>query len=202
MDISFIFKIIVFLYSVIIHEVSHGLMAQSMGDTTAKNAGRLTLNPIPHIDLFGSILLPAMLFLGGSPVLFGYAKPVPYNPANLNDRKWGPAKVGLAGPLANIILAVLFGLALRFLPFSLHTSILPQLLEYSVIVNLGLAIFNLIPIPPLDGHWLLLTFLPERFAKFKYFILQYGFILLLIFIFFFSHLLSPLIYFLARVIIG
>jgi len=185
MDISFIFKIVVFLYSVIIHEVSHGFMAQSMGDNTAKDAGRLTLNPISHIDLFGSILLPLMLVLGGSPILFGYAKPVPYNPLNLSDRKWGAAKVGLAGPLSNIMLAMLFGVAYRFLPGSLHSSMLPEFFHYAIMINLWLAIFNLMPIPPLDGHWLLLTVLPERYAAFKNFLTRYGLFILLIFIFFF-----------------
>ena len=112
------FVAVAFLYSVIIHEISHGLMAQSMGDTTARDAGRLSLNPIKHLDLFGSILLPLMLLAIRSPFLFGYAKPVPYNPLNLSDQRYGQAKVAMAGPLSNFILAILFGLVLRFLPDS------------------------------------------------------------------------------------
>ena len=176
-----IFVAVVFIYSIVIHEVSHGLIARSLGDNTADDQGRITLNPIKHIDFFGSIILPFFLLLVGSPFVFGYAKPVPYNPANLNDRKYGPAKVALAGPLVNLVLAVAFGLLLRFLPAYLQATILPSLLSFIVQINLLLAIFNLMPIPPLDGHWLLLTFLPERFAAFKVFILRYSTALFLIF---------------------
>src|SRR3990167_11425467 len=108
-----IFYIIVILYSVTIHEVSHGLMANSLGDSTAKNLGRLSLNPLKHLDPFGSVLLPFLMFVTTG-FAFGYAKPVPYNPDNLTDRKYGPVKVALAGPASNIILALLFGLSLRF----------------------------------------------------------------------------------------
>src|SRR3989344_3815513 len=115
MVVQIIFYAVVILYSVILHEIAHGLMALSMGDSTAKYAGRLTLNPVKHLDLFGSVLLPLMTFLAGG-FIFGYAKPVPYNPLNLNDQKYGPAKVAAAGPLSNFMLAVLIGLFLRFAP--------------------------------------------------------------------------------------
>src|SRR5436190_1548896 len=108
--LEIIFGILVFLYSVIIHEVSHGFMALSMGDTTARDQGRLTFNPIPHIDMIGSVLLPLFLILAHAPFVFGYAKPVPYNPLRLSDRKYGPLKVALAGPASNLLLAVLFGM--------------------------------------------------------------------------------------------
>lgn len=197
-----IFVAVVFIYSIVIHEVSHGLIARSLGDNTADDQGRITLNPIKHIDFFGSIILPFFLLLVGSPFVFGYAKPVPYNPANLNDRKYGPAKVALAGPLVNLVLAVAFGLLLRFLPAYLQATILPSLLSFIVQINLLLAIFNLMPIPPLDGHWLLLTFLPERFAAFKVFILRYSVALFLIFLFFIFPLIYPLINLLFRAIVG
>lgn len=200
-----LFGIVAFIFSVIIHEISHGLMAQSMGDTTARDAGRLSLNPIKHIDLFGSILLPLMMIVlaryTGFPVVFGYAKPVPYNPLNLSDQKYGPAKVAIAGPLSNLILAVLFGLVLRFLP-GLEGSLLYDLFSDVVYINLLLAVFNLVPIQPLDGHWLLLTFLPARWAEVKYFLVRYGVFLFLFFIVFFSRVLSPLINFLFTVIVG
>ena len=196
------FVAIAFLYSVILHEISHGLMAQSLGDTTARDAGRLTLNPIKHLGLFGSVLLPLMLLLVGSPFLFGYAKPVPYNPLNLTDRKYGAAKVALAGPMTNMILAVLFGLVLRFLPESFDGTSLPILLGSVVSINLLLAIFNLVPIPPLDGHWLLLTFLPERYAEVKYFLVRYGIFIFIFFLIFLSQLLAPLINYLFTVIVG
>ncbi len=199
-----VFVAVAFLYSVIIHEISHGLMAQSMGDTTARDAGRLTLNPIKHLDLFGSILLPLMMLIfasvSGFPLVFGYAKPVPYNPFNLSDQRYGPTKVAIAGPLSNVLLAVLFGLVLRFLPgFSGE-----KMLEFIVKLNLNLAIFNLIPIPPLDGHWLLFTFLPQRFIEVKYFLVRYGVFLFIFLIILLSsfNFLSPLINFLFVVIVG
>lgn len=199
--LAVIFKILVVLFSVVLHEVSHGAMANSMGDNTAKDLGRLTLNPFKHLDLFGSIILPVFtLLLGG--FVFGYAKPVPYNPANLRDRKYGPAKVALAGPLVNLIIAVLFGLILRFLPLSLQATALPGLLSFIVMLNLVLAIFNLMPIPPLDGHWLLLTFLPDRFVEFKTFLLRYGLIIFFVFLIFVFPLLFPLINFLFKVIVN
>ena len=109
-----IFSLVVLLFSVIIHELSHGSVANSLGDPTAKYAGRLTLNPLKHLDPFGSVILPLLLFLMQSPVLVGWAKPVPINPYNLRDQKWGHIKVAAAGPLSNIALAVFFGLIIRF----------------------------------------------------------------------------------------
>lgn len=200
---DFIFVVIVILFSITIHEVSHGLVAHNMGDDTAKNLGRLTLNPIKHLDLFGSIILPIILYIIPPHFVFGYAKPVPYNPLNLRDRKYGPAKVALAGPVANLILAVLFGLVLRFLPASFGVSTLPSLLGFVVQINLLLAIFNLMPVPPLDGHWLLLTFLPAKFAAFKLFLMRYSLIIFVVFLFFiFPLIYSYLIYPLFRVIVG
>lgn len=197
-----IFLALVFLYSVVIHEVSHGLIANSLGDSTAKDLGRLTLNPFKHLDMFGSVLLPFFLLIIRSPFVFGYAKPVPYNPLNLNDRKFGPAKVAFAGPAANLILAVLFGLMLRFLPTSLEAGALPNLLSLVVRINLLLAVFNLMPIPPLDGHWLLLTFLPPSLDGLRFFLLRYGMVLFLVFLFFIFPIIFPLINFLYRVIVG
>lgn len=196
-----LFNILVVLFSVVLHEVSHGVAANSMGDNTAKALGRITLNPLKHLDFFGSIMLPIFtLWLGG--FVFGYAKPVPYNPANLNDKKYGPAKVAIAGPAVNLIIAVLFGLVLRFMPTSLEITLLPELFSFVVILNLVLAVFNLVPIPPLDGHWLLLTFLPERFVAFKAFLLRYSMPLFLIFLVFIFPLIYPLINLLFRVIVG
>lgn len=190
------------LFSVVIHEVSHGAMANALGDQTAKHLGRLTLNPIRHLDLFGSILLPFLLFVIGSPVMFGYAKPVPYNPLNLRDRKYGPAKVAFAGPFSNIILAVLFGATFRFLPAAFVGGAGGQVLSYVVLVNLMLAVFNLFPIPPLDGHWLLMTFLPQRYAAFKLALYRFSFLLLIVFIFFIFPLIFPLVLWIFRALTG
>ena len=196
-----VFYILVVLFSVVLHEISHGLAAYSMGDTTAKDAGRLTANPLKHLDLFGSVLLPIISFLIGG-FVFGYAKPVPYNPNNLNDRRYGPLKVALAGPVANLLLAVLFGLVLRFLPLSFEATLIPKLFTFIVFENLLLFVFNLVPIQLLDGHWILMTFLPQRFADIRYFLARYGVFLFIIFVFFFSSILLPLINFLFSVIVG
>ncbi|QQG45013.1 MAG: site-2 protease family protein [Candidatus Sungiibacteriota bacterium] len=206
--IGAIFYIAVLVFSVVIHEVSHGYTARRLGDRTAEDAGRLTLNPIPHLDPFGSILLPAFLLLIGSPILIGWAKPVPYNPYNLRNQKWGPALVGAAGPLANISLAVIFGLLVRFLPsLSVGLSgifILNFITIASTIalLNLALAFFNLVPIPPLDGSKVLFGILPYQWRGVQYFLEQYGTFLLLIFIFFFARLLFPIVLFFFRLITG
>ncbi len=188
-----LFQIVVLLYSVVIHEVSHGLTANALGDPTAKNLGRLTLNPLKHLDMFGSVILPLLLFLVRSPFIVGYAKPVPYVPENLSDRKYGSAKVAIAGPASNLVLAFLFGMTLRFLPDIFTSPLVPQLLSFIIVLNLVLAIFNLFPIPPLDGHWLLMTFLPRRFIRFRRFMYQYSFILLIIFLIYVFPLIFPLV---------
>lgn len=200
--LSAVFQIIVLLYSVVIHEVSHGLMANSLGDPTAKNLGRLSLNPFKHLDMFGSILLPLLLFLVRSPFLVGYAKPVPYIPENLRDKKYGPVKVAIAGPASNLILASLFGLTLRFLPDIFISPLVPQLLSFIIILNLVLAIFNLFPIPPLDGHWLLMAFLPARFFALKKFLYQYSLILLIIFLVYIFPLIFPLVGLIYQMLTG
>jgi len=179
-DITLIFIIVILILSVIIHELAHGYVAYSLGDPTAKYAGRLTLNPIKHIDLFGSIILPGILILsslfGGSAIIFGWAKPVPVNPYNFRDQKWGQLKVALAGPLSNMLVALCFGLAMRFIPLPSSLSLM-----FSIIVqlNIVLAIFNLLPIPPLDGSWVLFQFLPDQFEGVKVFLQQYGMFILL-----------------------
>ncbi len=197
-----VFQIVVLIYSVVIHEVSHGLMANALGDPTAKLLDRLTLNPFKHLDMFGSIVLPLFLALIRSPFVFGYAKPVPYNPDNLSDRRYGPAKVAIAGPAANIALAILFGLVLRFLPNALSGSIIPQLFSFIVLLNLILAVFNLFPIPPLDGHWLLMAILPARFAVLRVFLYRYSLPLLVIFLFFIFPQVYPLISFIFHILTG
>ena len=197
-----VFYIVVLIYSVVIHEVSHGLMADSLGDPTAKNLGRLTLNPLKHLDMFGSVLLPLLLFIARAPFIIGYAKPVPYNPDNLSDKKYGPAKVALAGPASNIVLALIFGLSLRLMPDIFTSSLVPQLFSFIILLNLVLAIFNLFPIPPLDGHWLLMTFLPTRFNALKVFLYRYSLPLLFVFIIFIFPLIFPLVSILYKLITG
>ena len=178
-----IFTLVVLLFSVIIHEIAHGSMANHLGDPTAKYAGRLTLNPLKHLDPFGSIILPFLLLLmtfGRGPI-FGWAKPVPINPYNFRDQKWGTVKVALAGPSTNIIIAVIFSLFFRFVNLP---STLLILFAIIALYNFAWGIFNLVPIPPLDGSWILFRFLPERWFTFKSFLQRYGFFILLFFIFF------------------
>jgi len=197
-----IFYIVILIMSVVIHEVSHGFMAEHFGDDTARNAGRLTLNPFKHLDLFGSILLPAVLVLTNAGFLFGWAKPVPYNPNNLSNKKWGTIAVASAGVLANFFIAIIFGIIIRVssglaLPTSFYfiTSAI-------VIVNLALGIFNLVPIPPLDGSKILFSFLPESAFAFILNYERYSLILLLVFIVFFSEYLSPILTFLFHLFTG
>ncbi|MFZ2593924.1 MAG: site-2 protease family protein [Minisyncoccia bacterium] len=157
-----VLSIIILIFSVILHEVAHGYMADKLGDPTARFAGRLTLNPIVHIDLFGSIILPAALFLSGSPIMFGWAKPVPYNPHNIRGRM-GEALVALAGPATNLLLAIVFGLLLR-VGLGAGDPDIPSILYMIVHMNVLLAIFNLLPIPPLDGSKIMSALLPRDLA--------------------------------------
>lgn len=204
---QFIFQIIILIFSVVIHEVSHGYAALALGDKTAQYAGRLTLNPIKHLDPFGSILLPTISYMLGG-FIFGWAKPVPYNPYNLSNQKWGPALVGAAGPAANISLAVIFGLTVRFLPdladgaSGLFVLNFMTIASTIALLNLVLAIFNLVPIPPLDGSKVFFAVLPYQWRGVQLFLEQYGFFLLLIFIFFFAQWLFPVILFFFRLITG
>ena len=160
-----VFLYLVIIFSAVFHEFMHGWMANYLGDPTAKYAARLTLNPIPHIDLFGSILVPALLIITNSPILFGWAKPVPVNPHNLRGA-YGSAKVSFAGPGANLAIALVFGLLLRFFSFPISEFSPDLVVFFSRIVqlNLALAIFNLLPIPPLDGSHILFDFLPRSLS--------------------------------------
>ena len=168
---SIIFILIVLLFSIVLHEIAHGSMALRLGDPTAKYAGRLTLNPIKHIDPFGTIILPLLLIVIGSPLIAGWAKPVPINPSNLRDPKWGMLKVALAGPATNFLVAIIFGLAIRFIALPV---VLIDFFSIIVLLNFVLGLFNLIPIPPFDGSHILFTFLSDRFNHLKLFLHQYG----------------------------
>jgi Zn-dependent protease len=180
MEVITIFTLLILLFSIIIHEVSHGSIAYALGDSTAKDEGRLSLNPLVHLDLVGSILLPLFLSILNMPII-GWAKPVPINPMNFTDRKWGDLKVSLAGPASNFTVALIFGLIIKFVP-SLPESFL-TIAAIVVFYNIVLGLFNLIPIPPLDGSHILFSLLPDSFEKFKIFMWQYGFIILMLLIF-------------------
>lgn len=194
-----LFYFIIIIPSSIIHEYAHGWMADQLGDPTARYAGRLTLDPRSHIDLWGTLLMPLMLFFATSGrFLFAYAKPVPYNPYNLRDQKWGPVYVGLAGPAANFLLAASFAVLLRLLPVS---SITP-FLSIIVYANVLLMVFNLVPIPPLDGSKVLFAVLPYSLQNVRVFLERYGFMLLLFFMFFMFELIAPVIDGVFRLLVG
>jgi Zn-dependent protease len=201
-------SIVLLLFSVILHEVMHGYMALKFGDTTALRAGRLTLNPLPHIDPVGTILLPALILIPavitGTPPgpLLAWAKPVPVNPLNFSNIRRGELFVSAAGILANFGLAVVFALIFRFLdwvPMS-FPSYIEGILQYGVQINLLLAVFNLLPIPPLDGSKILLTQLPYSLAKEFVKLERYGFLILAFLIFIFPAPIFILLNFFVRLL--
>ena len=202
MQVEFVFQIAILIMSVVIHEVSHGYAASFLGDQTARYQGRLTLNPIKHLDPFGSVLVPTIsYFLGG--FIFGWAKPVPYNPYNLEHGRWSEAKVAIAGPVSNLFIALVFGLILRFATYG--GSINPafaQITSLIVFINILLAVFNMVPIPPLDGSKLIFAIFPDKLFQIRSFFERYGLVLVLFFIFFLWQIISPVIILLFQLITG
>jgi len=190
---DFLFIIVILIMSIVIHEVSHGYAALALGDPTAKYQGRLTLNPISHLDPIGSFLIPLIGYFAGG-FIIGWAKPVPFNPYNLRNQKWGEAIVAMAGPLSNISLAVIFGLLIRLASgYGLMNQAFLSLAGFVVMINITLAIFNLVPIPPLDGSKILFAILPYKWQSIRESFEKFGLILVFIFIFFLWQLMSPTI---------
>lgn len=197
--IMVIFFITAIIFSAIIHEYMHAWMADYLGDPTAKNSGRLTLNPIVHIDPLMTIMMPIITYMiAGFP--FGGAKPVPFNPYNLRDQQYGPAKVALAGPMANFATALFFGMILRFAP--MPNEIFATMLYVIVFVNVLLAVFNLMPIPPLDGSKVILPFLPHKVQVIMMQMEQYGLLLVFALIFFLFPIIGVVIEFFMKLIVG
>ncbi|MCX6717015.1 MAG: site-2 protease family protein [Candidatus Taylorbacteria bacterium] len=192
MEINFIIGIAVLIMSVVIHELSHGYVANICGDPTAKHQGRLTLNPIRHLSLWGSVIVPFIFILSGTGIVLGWAKPVEINPYNFKNRRWGEFFTALAGPLSNIIMALLFVLILR----TLETSLSSKFIEFGIIViytNITLAVFNLVPVPPLDGSKLLFTLFPKFFEKIRVYLERYFLVFVMIFVVLFWDIISPII---------
>ena len=200
-----IFQLVVLLFSVVIHEISHGFIAERLGDPTARLAGRLTLNPLKHLDPFGSVILPLLLSLLPGGIVFGWAKPVPYNPSNLKNPERDGALIAAAGPISNLIVALVFGILYRIIhSFGIYSFLVPvgDLFSIIVIINIMLMIFNLVPLPPLDGSKVVLAIWPRSASELRYFFERYGFFLLLAFIFFGFQFIEPIIFWLYRILIG
>ena len=177
------FQVVILFFSVILHEVAHGYAALSLGDPTARAAGRLTLNPIKHMDPWGTVVLPLFLILVRSPFLVGWAKPVPVNPYLMRDPKRGMMLVGAAGPLANIALILLSALALRAMPFS-APPFLFDLFKYCCAINIILALFNLLPVPPLDGSRVVAGILPPKMRDAYAGLERYGILIIIALLYF------------------
>jgi len=174
------------ILSIVLHEMAHGYAANALGDPTARLAGRLSGNPLVHLDPLGSVIIPALLFFGNAGILFGWAKPVPYNPYNLTNKKYGEALVAAAGPAVNMLLAFIFAMIIRLAdPLNLSVSFI-GLASYIVYINILLACFNLIPFPPLDGSKILMAFLPfnaqQKYREMIISVQRYGFFVTFLFI--------------------
>lgn len=201
-----IFVIIIIMFSAVIHEVMHGVAADYLGDKTARYAGRLTLNPIPHLDPFGSVILPMLFALSNSPIFFGWAKPVPYNPYNLRPSRYSEAIVAGAGPASNLVIALVFGIMIRLGVLPAEVSAVVFII---VVVNCMLFLFNLIPVPPLDGSKVLQAFLPRsmehRYATWRFQMESNPFVgmgIVLVIILLLGGAFSSLVYALAHAIAG
>lgn len=203
MSADAIFQIIILIFSVVVHEVAHGYAAYLLGDHTAKYQGRLTLNPLKHLDPFGSVVLPLILYISNAGFMIGWAKPVPFNPYNLKNQRWGEAIVAVAGPLSNIAIAVVFGFLLRIgFIFGFVNEQIIHITSYIVLINLILAVFNLIPIPPLDGSKIVFSVFQISWGPTRVFLERFGIVLVLGFVYFFWPIVSPVIIHLFGFITG
>lgn len=195
-------SIVILIFSVIIHEVSHGFMAEWLGDPTARLSGRLTLNPVKHIDVLGSIIVPIITSIAG--FTFGWAKPVPFNPYNLKNKRQGELLIALAGPGSNILIALIFGLLVRLIAYTgiaAHGAVI-TIFFYIVMINIVLAVFNLLPFPPLDGSKILFSILPNQYGRGRMILEQYSPIFVIVLIFFLWQFISPIVPWIFRIFTG
>ncbi len=206
MDTTAIFTIVILILSIVLHELAHGYAAFWLGDPTAKLQGRLTLNPMRHIDPVGSVVVPALLYFSQAGMMFGWAKPVPYNPYNLRDQKYGEAKIAAAGPLVNLFIALVFGTLIRYSAELALPAAAISLATYVVYINIILACFNLIPIPPLDGSKILAALLPFnlrlKYENFLAWFQSFGLLGTFLFVFLFINVFSAPFHQLISVMFG
>lgn len=197
--LTLIISIIILIMSVVVHELCHGYVAELLGDPTARLQGRLTLNPLKHLELFGSFIVPVLTSIAGFP--FGWAKPVEWNPHNVRNKRWGEFAIALAGPASNILIALVFGIVLRLGLKSLPVSFI-QIAAYVIGINIALAVFNLIPLPPLDGSKILFSLLPQNMMRVRQVLEQYSIFFFLILVFVLWKYVEPIIPFIFKLIVG
>ncbi len=197
--LAFITSVLILLISVVIHEVSHGYTAELLGDPTPRLQGRLSLNPIKHLDFYGSFIVPIVTSMFG--MTFGWAKPVEWNPYNVKNRRVGEILISVAGPASNLFLALVFGLSIRFFGEILPQSTL-SIFTYIVIVNVVLCIFNLLPIPPLDGSKILFNLLPNKLVNIRNILEQNRLITIFVLIFVLWPIFEPVVPFVFSLITG
>ncbi|HEY4511782.1 MAG TPA: site-2 protease family protein [Candidatus Paceibacterota bacterium] len=202
MEVMFIFSIAILIMSVVAHEVAHAWSAELLGDPTPRLAGRLTLNPLRHLDLFGSLIVPLITFFAGG-IIFGWAKPVVWNPYNIRNARWGEGLIAFAGPLTNLLIALFFSLIIRFVAplYPLPLSFI-DISQYIILINITLAIFNLVPVPPLDGSKILFMLIPPHYQHVREMIERYSMVLILIFIFVLWRFITPVIPWLYKIFTG
>jgi Zn-dependent protease len=199
--ITSVFLIIILIISIILHELAHGVAADWLGDPTARLAGRLTLNPIPHMELVGSFLLPLLCIISGTGFVIGWAKPVPFNGRLLKYQRVGPALVAVAGPLVNIFLALGATLAFHLLGGRVVVGV-TDVLAMITMVNVSLAVFNLLPIPPLDGHHIIGAIFPKYKMWANALMGRYGLVILIAVIFFAGSFISPIVSFFNHLLLS
>ena len=202
MDVPlFIVSLIILIMSAVIHELSHGYTAELLGDPTPRLQGRLTINPLKHLDLFGSIIVPLLLVISHTGFVFGWAKPVQWNPYNVKNKRWGELIIAIAGPLSNILIALIFGAIIRIFGLSLPESFI-QISFYVIAINIVLAVFNLIPVPPLDGSKVLFSLLPQKWIRMRLTLERYSIFFFLILVFVLWRFIAPIIPWIFKMITG